>query len=37
MADFNKDFRSGLAVLPDVAEASFGWFGRKLQALGGQA
>lgn len=35
VADFHKHFRSDLAVLPDVAEKSFGWFGRKLQSLGG--
>ena len=35
VADFHKHFRSELAVLPDVAEKNFGWFGRKLQSLGG--
>ena len=35
VADFHKEFRSELAGLPDVAERNFGWFGRKLQKLGG--
>lgn len=35
MADFHKEFHGELAVLPDVAEKHFGWFGRKLQTLGG--
>lgn len=35
VADFHKDFRSDLLVAPDFAEKTFGWFGRKLQKLGG--
>jgi hypothetical protein len=35
VADFHKDFRSDLLVTPDFAEKTFGWFGRKLQKLGG--
>lgn len=35
VADFHKNFRSELAVLPDMAERTFGWLGRKLQKLGG--
>jgi len=35
IADFNKDFRSPVSVMPDVAEKHFGWIGKKLQKLGG--
>lgn len=35
IADFHKDFRSPVSVMPDFAEKSFGWFGRKLQKIGG--
>ncbi len=34
-ADFHKEFRTPLSVMPDVAERHFGWFGKKLQKLGG--
>ncbi len=35
IADFNKHFRTEVTVLPDVAERSFGFFGKKLQGLVG--
>jgi len=35
IADFHKNFRSPVSVLPDVAERNFGWFGKQLQKLGG--
>jgi len=35
IADFNKEFRSPVSVMPDFAEKTFGWFGKKLQKLGG--
>lgn len=35
IADFHKEFRSPVSVMPDVAERSLGWFGKKLQKLGG--
>lgn len=35
IADFHKDFRSPVTVMPDVAEKHLGWFGKKLQNLGG--
>lgn len=35
LADFHKEFRSPVSVMPDVAERHFGWFGKKLQKLGG--
>ena len=35
IADFNKEFRSPVMVLPDVAERTFGWLGSKIQKLGG--
>jgi hypothetical protein len=35
IADFHKDFRCEVRVEPDVAEATFGWAGRKLQGLSG--
>ncbi|MBK1881418.1 DUF3137 domain-containing protein [Luteolibacter pohnpeiensis] len=35
IADFNKAFHSWVLVEPDVAEANFGWLGRKLQGLSG--
>ena len=35
LADFHKEFRSPVSVLPDVAERHFGWIGKKLQKLGG--
>lgn len=34
IADFHKHFKTTVTVLPDVAE-KFGWFGKKLQKLGG--
>lgn len=34
-ADFHKEFRSKVAVMPDFAEKTFGFLGRKLQKLGG--
>ena len=33
VADFHKDFRGQVKIETDVAEASFGWLGRKLQGL----
>lgn len=36
MADFHKDFDTWVTVMPDFAERSFGWFGKKLQNLGGK-
>jgi hypothetical protein len=35
LADFHKEFRSPVTVMPDVAEKNFGWLGKKLQHLGG--
>jgi hypothetical protein len=35
MADFHKEFRSPVTVMPDVAERHLGWLGQKLQKLGG--
>lgn len=35
LADFHKEFRSPVLVMPDVAERYLGWFGKKLQKLGG--
>lgn len=35
VADFHKDFRCRVTILPDVAEANFGWLGRKLQGFSG--
>jgi hypothetical protein len=35
MADFHKHFRTPLSVMPDVGEKYLGWFGKKLQKLGG--
>lgn len=35
IADFHKDFRCVVRIEPDVAEATFGWVGRKLQGLSG--
>ena len=35
VADFHKNFRSPVSVLPDVAERHLGWIGKKLQKLGG--
>ena len=34
-ADFHKEFRSTVAVMPDFAERTFGFLGKKLQKLGG--
>jgi len=36
MADFHKHFHGRTFVLPDLAESTFGRFGRKLQKLGGK-
>lgn len=33
IADFHKDFSCWVKVEPDVAEANFGWLGRKLQGI----
>ena len=33
IADFHKEFRSPVSVMPDFAERSFGWFGKKLQKM----
>lgn len=35
IADFHKDFSCRLKIEPDVAEANFGWLGRKLQGISG--
>jgi hypothetical protein len=35
IADFHKEFRSPVTVMPDVAEKHFGWMGKKMQKLGG--
>jgi Protein of unknown function (DUF3137) len=35
IADFHKDFSCRMKILPDVAEANFGWIGRKLQGISG--
>lgn len=33
VADFHKDFEGQTVVLPDMAEKSFGWFGKALQKM----
>ncbi len=33
LADFHKDFRGQVKIETDIAEASFGWLGRKMQGL----
>ena len=33
IADFHKEFRCRVEIVPDVAEANFGWIGRKMQGL----
>ena len=33
LADFHKDFHGQVKIETDVAEASFGWLGRKMQGL----
>lgn len=33
IADFHKHFNGRLTIEPDVAEANFGWLGRKLQGV----
>jgi hypothetical protein len=35
VADFHKEFRCHVEIVPDVAEAHFGWLGRKLQGFTG--
>ena len=35
IADFHKYFRGWVLIEPDIAEATFGWLGRKLQGLSG--
>lgn len=35
IADFHKEFRCRVMIEPDVAEANFGWLGRKMQGLSG--
>jgi hypothetical protein len=32
-ADFHKHFRCQVSIVPDIAEATFGWLGRKIQGL----
>lgn len=32
-ADFHKHFRCEVSIVPDIAEATFGWLGRKIQGL----
>jgi hypothetical protein len=33
VADFHKDFQCRVQIMPDIAEATFGWLGRKFQGL----
>ncbi len=33
IADFHKEFRCRVKIEPDVAEANFGWLGRKVQGI----
>jgi hypothetical protein len=33
IADFHKHFRCHVRIEPDIAEAAFGWFGRKIQGF----
>ena len=33
IADFHKHVRGHVMIVPDVAEATFGWLGRKMQSL----
>lgn len=35
VADFHKHFACRVKIVPDVAEANFGWLGRKLQGVSG--
>ena len=35
VADFHKNFRAKVFVMPDFAEQTFGWLGRTFQKLGG--
>lgn len=35
VADFHKDFSCRVEIVPDVAEANFGWLGRKMQGISG--
>ena len=35
IADFHKEFRCRVTIVPDVAEANFGWIGRKMQGISG--
>ena len=35
IVDFHKDFNCRVMIEPDVAEATFGWIGRKMQGLSG--
>lgn len=35
IADFHKEFACRVEILPDVAEAAFGWLGRKMQGISG--
>lgn len=35
IADFHKHFACRVKIVPDVAEANFGWLGRKLQGITG--
>ncbi|MEP2776762.1 MAG: DUF3137 domain-containing protein [Luteolibacter sp.] len=35
VADFHKHFTCRVKIVPDVAEATFGWIGRKLQGVTG--
>ncbi|WP_018970875.1 DUF3137 domain-containing protein [Rubritalea marina] len=35
-ADFHKHFSTRVTVMPDFAERTFGWLGKKMQALGGK-
>jgi hypothetical protein len=35
IADFHKEFNCRVTIEPDVAEATFGWLGRKMQGVSG--
>ena len=35
IADFHKEFTFRVKIMPDVAEATFGWIGRKFQGITG--
>ncbi len=35
VAEFHKEFACRVEIMPDVAEATFGWLGRKMQGISG--